>query len=90
MRSAPRRLSLCLAIVGALVSACARREVATTAAIVAAPAARPPPPPSALRVLVGGDVLPHRPRLLPAERIAGALAPLRPLFDEADATIVNY
>jgi capsule synthesis protein PGA_cap len=90
MRSAPRRLSLCLAILGALVSACSRREVATSPAIVAAPAARPPSAPPTLRILVGGDVLPHRPRLLPAERIAGALAPLRPLFDEADATIVNY
>jgi len=35
-------------------------------------------------------VLPHRPRLLPASRIADALAPLRPLFAEADATLVNY
>jgi hypothetical protein len=43
-----------------------------------------------IRVLIGGDVLPHRPRLLPPSRIFDALAPLRPLFTEADATIVNY
>ncbi len=57
-------------------------------AIAVAPVA-PPPDPS-IRVLVGGDVLPHRPRLLPPTRISDALAPLRPLFAEADATIVNY
>ena len=43
-----------------------------------------------IRVLIGGDVLPHRPRLLPPARIFDALAPLRALFAEADATIVNY
>ena len=89
MRSAPRRLFLCVATGLALLSACARREAVSSPAAIAAPAASPTSPP-ALRVLVGGDVLPHRPRLLSPARIAGALAPLRPLFDEADATIVNY
>jgi hypothetical protein len=61
---------------------------AEPAALALAPAVRHPSP--TLRVLIGGDVLPHRPRLLPPARIFDALAPLRPLFAEADATVVNY
>ncbi len=56
----------------------------------AAPRTEGPRAATSLRVLVGGDLLPHRPRLLPPEKIAEALAPLRPLFSEVDATIANY
>ncbi|HEY2516410.1 MAG TPA: CapA family protein, partial [Polyangiaceae bacterium] len=70
-------------------SGCHGRDAARPpSAVLAAPAAPPPDP--TIRVLVGGDVLPHRPRLLAPARIADALAPLAPLFREADATIVNY
>jgi hypothetical protein len=52
----------------------------------------PPPPPLArpLRVLVGGDVLPHRPSLIAPSAVAAALAPLAPLFAKADAVVANY
>jgi poly-gamma-glutamate synthesis protein (capsule biosynthesis protein) len=53
----------------------------------------PPPPPPALttvRVLVGGDVLPHRPRLSDPARISAALEPLAPFFKTSDAVVVNY
>jgi poly-gamma-glutamate synthesis protein (capsule biosynthesis protein) len=43
-----------------------------------------------LRVLVGGDVIPHRPQLVDPESVSNALAPLAPLFRSADATVVNY
>ena len=51
---------------------------------------RPPPLERALRVIVGGDVLPHRPSLIAPASIHAALAPLGPLFGKADAVIANY
>ena len=89
------RLSTALALlVLAAFPACRARDFgaqADPAAVALAPAAgRASPPPRTVRVLIGGDVLPHRPRLLPPARIFDALAPLRPLFAEADATVVNY
>ena len=51
---------------------------------------RPPPLDRALRVIVGGDVLPHRPSLIAPASIHAALAPLGPLFGKADAVIANY
>jgi poly-gamma-glutamate synthesis protein (capsule biosynthesis protein) len=74
------------------IAACRTREPAAAPAVAIAPQFRLPdgPQPTALRVLVGGDLLPHRPRLFPAGKIAEALAPLKPLFAEADATIANY
>ena len=52
----------------------------------------PPPPPldRPLRVLVGGDLLPHRPSLIAPAAIHAALAPLAPLFAKADAVVANY
>ncbi len=52
----------------------------------------PPPPPLArpLRVIVGGDLLPHRPSLVSPAAIHAALEPLEPLFAKADAVIANY
>jgi poly-gamma-glutamate synthesis protein (capsule biosynthesis protein) len=67
---------------------CARSETPTHPQLLAAVVS--PPSDTTLRVLVGGDVLPHRPRLLPPSRIGDALAPLRPLFAEGDAVIANY
>ncbi len=57
-----------------------------------APAGPPAPPPldRAIRVLVAGDALPHRPSLVEPAAIEAALAPLRPMFDRADAVVVNY
>ncbi len=51
---------------------------------------RPPPLDRALRVIVGGDVLPHRPSLIAPAAIHAALAPLGPLFAKADSVIANY
>lgn len=50
----------------------------------------PPPPARALRVIVGGDLLPHRPSLIAPPSIHAALAPLGGLFGQADAVIANY
>lgn len=55
----------------------------------ASPAA-PSVPSRPLRVLVGGDLLPHRPSLLTASAIQGALAPLGSLFSQADGVVANY
>lgn len=46
--------------------------------------------PGPLRVLVGGDLIPHRPALLEPASLARALAPLHPLFSAADAVVANY
>src|SRR5690349_3386787 len=56
-----------------------------------APCGPPPPPPleRPLRVLVGGDLLPHRPSLVTPAAIHAALAPLAPLFSKADAVVAN-
>ena len=51
---------------------------------LAPPVARP------LRVLVGGDLLPHRPSLAAPATIRAALEPLAPLFGKADAVVANY
>ncbi len=51
---------------------------------------RPPPLDRALRIIVGGDILPHRPSLIAPAAIQAALAPLGPLFAKADAVVANY
>lgn len=50
----------------------------------------PSPPARPLRVIVGGDLLPHRPSLVTPASIQAALAPLGPLFGKADAVLANY
>src|SRR5436853_1015362 len=72
--------------------ACGSREPSAAPPVSAPERPAPLPAPSnvTIRALIGGDMLPHRPRLLPPSRIAEALAPLRPLFAEVDATIANY
>lgn len=51
---------------------------------------RPPRLDRPLRVMVGGDLLPHRPSLVAPAAIHAALAPLAPLFAKADAVVANY
>jgi poly-gamma-glutamate synthesis protein (capsule biosynthesis protein) len=46
--------------------------------------------PSRVHVLVGGDVMPHRPQLESPASVSAALTPLEALFQTADATIVNF
>jgi poly-gamma-glutamate synthesis protein (capsule biosynthesis protein) len=43
-----------------------------------------------MRVLVAGDLLPHRPALAAPEAIRNALAPMAPLFAKGDAVVANY
>lgn len=50
----------------------------------------PPPLDRPLRVMIGGDVLPHRPSLITPRAVRTALEPLAPLFAKADAVIANY
>lgn len=50
----------------------------------------PPPLDHPLRVLVGGDLLPHRPSLVAPAAVHAALAPLASLFGGADAVVANY
>jgi poly-gamma-glutamate synthesis protein (capsule biosynthesis protein) len=60
-------------------------------AIVIAPPPPPVPAPVApLRVLVAGDLIPHRPALAAPAAIQTALAPLGPLFGKADSVVANY
>jgi poly-gamma-glutamate capsule biosynthesis protein CapA/YwtB (metallophosphatase superfamily) len=40
--------------------------------------------------MVGGDLMPHRPQLLEASALGRALAPLSPMFRNADVAIANY
>ncbi len=84
----------------ALITACAPRPApsvdlaaAGPQAVVLAPVV-PRPAVSAsgtdLRVIVGGDLLPHRPMLVPAERLHAGLLPLGPLLASVDVAIANY
>jgi hypothetical protein len=50
----------------------------------------PPPPSKPFRVIVGGDLIPHRPSLVTPASIRGALAPLAPTFAQADVVVANY
>jgi poly-gamma-glutamate synthesis protein (capsule biosynthesis protein) len=68
-------------------------SITSTPVVVVPPAPsveEPPPPPAPLRVLVGGDLLPHRPSLIAPAAIRAALAPLASLFAKADAVVANY
>lgn len=62
--------------------------VATSEVAIGPP--RPPPLDRALRVIIGGDILPHRPSLIAPAAIHAALAPLGALFGKADAVVANY
>jgi poly-gamma-glutamate synthesis protein (capsule biosynthesis protein) len=43
-----------------------------------------------LHVIVAGDLLPHRPMLLPVERLHAGLEPIAALLGSADVAIANY
>jgi poly-gamma-glutamate synthesis protein (capsule biosynthesis protein) len=45
---------------------------------------------TSLDVIVGGDVVPHRPMLLPVQRLHAGLDPLAALLSTADVAVVNY
>lgn len=98
-----RRALGALLVTCGLITACARddrpapeRAADPLGALVLAhgttrPAEDPAPaPPTVLRVLVAGDLIPHRPSLASAQAIGSALAPLGPLFGGANAVIANY
>jgi poly-gamma-glutamate capsule biosynthesis protein CapA/YwtB (metallophosphatase superfamily) len=57
--------------------------------LVSAPAFKSVPA-TTLHVLIGGDLLPHRPMLLPVERLHAALDPLSSLLAGADVAMANY
>ena len=40
--------------------------------------------------MIGGDLLPHRPMLLPVERLHAGLEPLAPLLASVDVAVANY
>jgi poly-gamma-glutamate synthesis protein (capsule biosynthesis protein) len=94
-------MSRCASIVALLAIGCAAPTSAPVVesvpeqAVTLAPAVPfgPPPPPPLdrpIRVLVGGDLLPHRPSLATPASIRAALAPLGPLFEKADGVVGNY
>lgn len=89
-----KRLLLAFALLG-----CSSKAAPTPApapppspamAIAPAPVVVPPAPPPKIRVLVGGDVIPHRPSLAAPASLEAALAPLAPLFGQADSVVANY
>jgi len=43
-----------------------------------------------IRILIGGDLIPHRPSLSSEAAVASALAPLGALFGGADSVVANY
>jgi poly-gamma-glutamate synthesis protein (capsule biosynthesis protein) len=47
-------------------------------------------PGTELTVLVGGDLVPHRPMLLPVERLHSGLEPLAQLLGSVDVAVANY
>jgi Bacterial capsule synthesis protein PGA_cap len=87
-----------LGVVASMTAACdAPRPPATTTLeppSVAVVITTPPPPPVRpavdLTVLIGGDLLPHRPMLLSPERLRNGLAPLETLLGSADVAVANY
>lgn len=80
-----------LVLVGAV--ACATHDRAheeISAAVAVSPTPLVTPVPEHFRLMVGGDLMPHRPQLLSPSSLGLALAPLAPLFGRADVAIANY
>jgi len=78
-----------LLLLGVALPGCAERTssaapapvVSEDASVAIVKAPEPPPPPAGpVRVLVAGDLLPHRPALVAPDAIKNALAPLSTLF----------
>lgn len=77
--------------VQALIPTLAAGEEPVAAIVVAPFEAKPaqvPAPP--IRVLIGGDLIPHRPSLASPTALKGALEPLAAIFAKADAVVANY
>lgn len=98
-RRAFRVLSGTATLALAALAACAPRPVpsgepkAAPEAVVTTSFRTPGPistPRTELRVIVGGDLVPHRPMLLPVERLHAGLDPLASLLGGADVAIANY
>ncbi len=71
---------------------CSGERAESSALSVAAAVQRPLPVAraSTVRLIVAGDALPHRPMLLPPERLRDALTPLAQLLSEPDVAVANY
>jgi hypothetical protein len=77
-------------LVGACGSPAAPSRAASPAKVIVSEASELAVAPAKVRILVAGDVMPHRPMLGPPERLREALEPLRGLFAGADLTVANY
>ncbi|MEO6418678.1 MAG: CapA family protein [Polyangiaceae bacterium] len=94
----PKKRAIFALFLGFLAGCASEAPHPIAAALIESPSASPDPQPTPLvaepstpvRVMVGGDLLPHRPRLSPPSRIGAALAPLAPLFAQADVVVANY
>ena len=64
-----------------------KSEAILEAAVMVTPFA---PLATPLHVLVGGDLIPHRPSLAAPASLTHALAPLGPLFASVDTVVANY
>src|SRR5688572_1787562 len=94
---------LALAAFAVVATACARPQepaaaaaadagVETESAIIIVEPFGPPAPPrptEPLRVIVAGDLIPHRPSLVAPGALVNALQPLAALFGEADSVVAN-
>ncbi len=83
-------IALGLWLGGCTSAAPAERAIAHPVLAVAVPQVVVATPPPNVRIVIGGDVMPHRPQLAEPESISAALSPLAQLFRAADAAIVNY
>jgi poly-gamma-glutamate capsule biosynthesis protein CapA/YwtB (metallophosphatase superfamily) len=82
----------------ALVTSCAPRpappaelaEPSPNVAMSVIPRRSTPSSGTELHVIIGGDLLPHRPMLLPVDRLHAGLEPLESLLATADVAVANY
>jgi hypothetical protein len=89
-------MRVCAALAAVLTLGCKRPPVPAERApepvavpiVIAAPALATSSP--SVRVLVAGDLIPHRPSLAAPTALETALAPLGPLFASADVAVANY
>lgn len=72
-------------VIGPAAMAAVSSSQATSASSTTAPTT-----PKPLRVIVAGDLIPHRPSLSEVSSLHNALAPLGPLFGQVDTVVANY
>jgi len=83
--------SVVTALLAITAAACSAQEPPATTPLLAIAIQRPAARNEVtIRLMVGGDAMPHRPTLLAPERLRDALAPLGPLLSQADAAVANY